>query len=209
VFAWLQDVFARVDQALLGVVVGALLTFLLGWFRDWRIECQQARSVRVMLSRDVEGNLAALRVFWGDASGAGDEEGDPDWACVLRARRLTELPMPAWGRRAWESPVPLLTRSLRAAEIRQVGAVYDGLDAVLAIRSTLSALKDDQAEESRAYRSSSGPQSIVGPPRPFDRSASALWGKFEQIVRGLLDSGNPLQGRMRFWGRFRRRRSGG
>lgn len=194
-----------------GIVIGTILGFVLNeiarWWREKRAEKKQIRAVRTMLSLEIDQNLALLRDFWSKTKDVDLPEDKPDRHNLILVRRLSESPLPLWSHKMWESQMPLLATALSEEEIKQVHRHHNKLDAITAIRTQLSTLKEERHQYSMLQHEKSkstepltrGMEQVRSHfskrklEKEFCEKASLLWEGCEQIVGDLKHLGNPLQ----------------
>jgi hypothetical protein len=179
---------------LVGVLLGVILGFLLTEFGAQRQQEQseerQRHSVRTILSLEVEENLRLLWFYWGTVKKLPD---GADGDAITRSRRLSQVPMPGWSHRAWESLVGSLAVALSAQEIRYVHIHHSRLDQITAIRAQLSDFAEKQEAKLSSLEGIRGRvESMADSSRPFDRNAAELWASCERTVGELYKRGNPL-----------------
>jgi len=84
----------------IGTMIGTILGFVLSeWAarqREKSTEKRQTRTVRTMLSLEIDQNLNLLRDFWSKVRQVDESEQDPNLARSRLARRMIELPLPHW-----------------------------------------------------------------------------------------------------------------
>jgi hypothetical protein len=176
------------------VILGVILGFGLGEFSAYRREKQVQkkliRSVRTMVSLEIEENLRLLWQFWESVRDLPD---DVDGDALVYSQMLIRAPLPGWSHTAWESQMPSLAVALAAREIRHVHIHHNRLERLTAIRAQLKACHAEQRAEWTSARDESGMvQSIAGISRVFDWNAPELWPKCESTVKELQETGNPL-----------------
>jgi hypothetical protein len=185
-------VIGKIPGVIWGVILGFSLNAIATWLQEIRAEKRQARAVRTLLSLEIDQNLEILRDFWNKMKGVDDSGQSTSKDYLRLALRLIELPLPNWSHKAWESQMSLLVRALKDQEIKQVHNFHTQLDAISGIRSTLLALNVGNREEaSPALLLQSGLANWFT--KAFEPKASQLGEECEQIVRALLDKGNPLK----------------
>ena len=107
-------------------IIGTLLGVILGFFLNQLIpskiqERKQRRSVRALLSLEIDQNLDLLRELWNKANQVKESDQNPN---LSKARRLVEMSLPLWSHKAWESQIPLLAIALSEKEIKQVHPTF-------------------------------------------------------------------------------------
>ena len=190
--------------AILGTVIGHFLSERAAKNRESRLEEKQVRSVRTLISIEIDHNLSLLKKFWKKISSEGIDEQDQERKKRILAGRLIESPIPAWSEAMWESQAPLLANALNAEEISGTHEHHAGLLAIRTIQQTLSVWDSNDRKIDIANQISGpggGAQSALAGvashsymvSNEFPRNAPSLWVEFETIVQSLIKKGNPIQ----------------
>lgn len=163
-------------------------------------EERQRDAVRLLLSLEIDHNLANLQALWTEITrnDPGKYSDDPEKqrraASRYYANALLRAPFPSWSRAVWEGLTPYLPVACSRAEIARANHVYGGLDTISAIRAQLAEMAaerpyQDVFDSPIQHR----PQYHTVYPQTFATTAPDLWERVEKIVRGLLANGNPIE----------------
>ena len=162
--------------------------------RQEEAEEEQARAIRTLLSVEIEQNINWLRDFVArvkQVDGSSREPGHLDLA-----RRLTQLPLPGWSHKMWESQLQWVKLALDDRQIGQVHLFHKQLDRITEVRAALARLESDEREGlwwTTADSADSGRAShAVSAPSKLEQSVTALWMEYERVASDLLRRGNPL-----------------
>ena len=182
--------------ALLGTVIGFVLSEWATTRRENRNEKRQAQTVRALIGLEIERNLSLLRDFWSQLKTTPLPENDAAANKRRLAQRFVELPLPEWKQRVLDSQLSFLPLAIHEKEVTQVFLFYDRLSNLQACRAQLTVLSQDKTQQQRADRQTfrGEPMPISGyvPPK-FDTNAPAIWDQCESIVAEIEAEGNPLR----------------
>ena len=186
----MTEAIVGVIGVLLGTALGFGLNEYAGRKQEARTEKMQVRSVRTIVSLEIEENLRLLWQFWRSVEALPDEA---DRDAMNFSRRLIQVPLPGWSHGAWESQLSSLAAALTAREIRQVHVHHNRLERITAIRAQLEAFAATQRDEWMSAPDAGGVvRSVAGLSRVFDWNAPELWAECERGVEELRETGNPL-----------------
>lgn len=107
---------------ILGVIVGAILGFLISQFNQWKTEEQQIKSVRKMLNIEINQNLKLLAEF---KNKANDVSSDYPNDFIIKNF------FTPYNDRVWRSQVLLLPIALNNEEINQIYVFYMEMDKII------------------------------------------------------------------------------
>lgn len=198
---------------LAGVVVGFLLSQLataVAWLITQR---RERKLVRLLLSLEIEQNLALLKGYWDNVSLPPDEpfadededEDDerdyvqtpppppkPESEVVRLTARATGIPLPPFAVKAFESQLGVLPKALTASEIKDVWRVYEELGQIRTAHSWLLELKE-AGEEKLPFPSASAAVRAQGLlSATFTEKRYGALFDLKGHVLNVLRRGNPL-----------------
>ena len=163
-------------------------------------EQRQRAAVRLLLSQEINHNLAVLRMLWADVMSEevpheviddSDPESQRDSIGQYRANQFIHAATPIWSREAWRGLTALLPLALSTEEIKQTTHLYGHLESISVLRRQLVVLAAGQP----GTRSSFDPEGELYDilhPMTFYLNAPNLWDRIEATMNELLASGNPM-----------------
>jgi hypothetical protein len=184
------DVLVGAAAAIVGGIIGGWIQGK-AWYHYERrrvadVEAEQAKTVRTLISLEVDHNLRILRDFWNSVNDVDNKERDAREAGFRLAGRLIELPAPTWSHKVWESQLGQLVQALGPELIRQVHDFHASLDRITSMREGLIALREDERQEMMS------PDRVILPALKFQRRAPLVMEQWQRLVQNILDTGNPL-----------------
>jgi hypothetical protein len=150
---------------------------------------RQRKAARLLVSLEIDHNLANLRSFWEEAASHLQDQ----YRGVPEAQRLTRVPIPTWTRVAWDGMTPLLPLTLSRAEIEQANRLYSQLEAITLIRAEIARMTAEKPYQVLAHlpgRPDPVPEMIY--PRSWSYFAPDLAERVEVTVVDLIANGNPI-----------------
>lgn len=191
---------SNIISALVGTAVGFGLSECSTLIRAWRLNRQQAQSVRILLSIEIDQNLSLLNEFWAKIKNLNDEcvHNKPE-LCV----RMIGLPLPKFSEKVLNSQLPQLTSALNPNQIEQVSQHYNSLGGISNIYAKLNELYRDTADLSnpisippvttdhdlkRNFRRQVALMSTT-----FGMNACLYWDEAQTLFTSTVTIGNPLQ----------------
>ena len=187
--------------ALVGTIVGFVLSEVATLLRARRDDKRVAASVRIMLGLEIGSNLGMVNDLWSRIEQPVPGDRSPQAQKLVQARRLVQLPVPSFSNDAYRSQLGLLPKAANAAEIARVVEIYDRLKRIEALRGEMQVLAREQEDELRAATKQeagfSGPSRLLSyfPSSPFDDRSPDLLEECTGLIMGLLEGGNPLRPR--------------
>jgi hypothetical protein len=187
---------------LLGVVIAHLLNDRTERIREERRSKEQRGSVRILISTEIEQNLAMFREYWGIVNSAEAKAKTPTSnheqvqrrdEAVYWSRRLVRHPPPRWVHRSWEALTPSLATALSVSEIEAASRIHSNLDAISAIRAELI---EPAAEQPRREKMLDAFGTDIGHwdyPQRLINMAPAAWERIEILAQQILETGNPIE----------------
>lgn len=199
IFQQAPDIARKLDKfvGVIGAISGASLGFLLSEWRQWRTGKRQAVATRTLLSLEIHQNLGLLREFCHKIHEINELEQGSELA-LLNVNRLAELSWPQWSRNAWNSLLSVLPQALKDEQaIKQVNYFYNQLDTITAICHNLSKVSSELSAMNCTImqvtpNNQADVMSHVQYSESLKKKALKQCIECEQVVRNLLDSGNPL-----------------
>lgn len=188
----------EVVYTLLGIVFGFALDEIATFLRDKRAQERQVRSVRAIVSLEIDNNLDLAKYFWSKFSQYEAESDDLSQTKRSLARIFVNQALPTWQRDAFISQMQFLPIALSEAEILQVFHFYDRLNRLEAIRTNLT---DALSEQNNAFENETSPgpagfrTAPLGyrPPQMFNEKADELWSECTSLFAQILAKGNSLR----------------
>jgi len=180
---------------IIGTILGFLLNEVSSRWREKRKRQEEEQSVRTLLAIEIDYDLKLLHEFWQELKQADKPEEDEKLREIRLARELAQSPLPSWTHRMWEGQVAYIASALNEHQIREVNAFHRRLESIAGIQRTLSDLLAEQHAYSRTTNGTLDRYGLLGPPRPFDDRAPALWSQCRRTVGETLQRGNPLAGK--------------
>ena len=190
---------------IIGILIGAVLGFFLSELgtkrREEREDNKLAKSVRMVISLEIDRNLKGLKEFWPlitQPEGSGESEETESKNKSKYAYKFATIPFPDFNRKALDSQLPSLPLALVEQEVVEVFQFYDRLLKLEEIRAQFQKKQQEHYhqffEETEpsvgGYRSAP-----VGykPPQIFNQMANEYWNECEGLVAQLFAKGNPLK----------------
>lgn len=164
-------------------------------------ERRQSKAVRLLLRLEFAHNLQTLETLWADITRRRlpddlNRINNPAQQRAeigrFRARVLIYSQEPKWSRVAWEGLTPQLPMALSVAEIEAANRVYGHLEAISTLREQLSELQSEQPFQEIFVDQFGQEHHQMHYPQNFYLSAPRLWGRIEEIVNQLHETGNPI-----------------
>jgi hypothetical protein len=180
------------ESTLAGVIAGFVLSLLGTWGLDTLRTRRQAAAVRTMIRLELARNVQALETFWNlippyvEPEKRGEDEEDfhfDIWTIRLRrAEAFVRSPLPRLSRVAWEGQVAAIPEALTGEEIERVDGFYGAIDAILAIRTTLTRAADADERKGGGLHGSANEPTV-------NEQIGKLWPRLEQTVATALEKG--------------------
>ena len=188
------DKFNDLVITLAGVLVGAVLGFVMAYLAEWLRLRRQAGEVREIVSAEVDLNLSRLKEYWGSVLGLGL------YTPAEYARIVARNVLPTFSREAFNSQMPMLSLAVHGTALRQLLDLYGKLARLGELQARLE--KFEQTERADGIRISETMRTdatVVGVDGPtyMEKRAPPLWVDFKECAEGLIDVGNPLRTRRR------------
>jgi hypothetical protein len=181
------------NPAIIGVLLGFVLSQLATSIRDLRFANKKARSIRRIIELEIEHNLGLLTFLKGKVE------------LAHKADQFTpqSILFPVWQRKGFESHLPAMPDALNENNIVEVFAFYRDLELLGDAYSRILALKTARAsaieagnEASHGSRGSTSNMFKAGEKwseaEKIHDEMLEQWESFEQLIRKVLESGNPL-----------------
>ncbi len=125
--------------AILGIIVGWILSEGSNLFWKRRSEKKQIRSTRFLIKAEIDQNIGELRRYW-DAVKPYDEHATEIEEIKRSLKRMRKFPLPKISHKLWESQMPHLTLALAEDEIKGIIKINESLDRVKSVHSELSSI---------------------------------------------------------------------
>lgn len=176
--------------ALVGVVLGFVLSELSQARKERRRTALQVRGVRLLLQQEIFLNLRRLEELWRavEAEPSRDVSKNYDAVALRHAKRLLETPISGFSRASLTSQLGNLPEALSEKEIASILEFHDDLDSLTTIRSALGRASTEQYEIWMKATEGTGVvsgASFMASPRPLDTLAPKVWPECQQIVERL------------------------
>jgi hypothetical protein len=164
-------------------------------------EEQQRNAVRLLLSLEIDHNLARVQAFWSHIWSIAlpediRSEEDPEWKRQseqrFRARLVARSPVLVFSQRVWNGQTSVLGSAIRAEEIRRTNRIYGQLDTLSGIQAQLAVMDAEQARHTTTGWRRLGEEGLPTAAVTFNEVAPSLWVETEEIVAELLANGNPI-----------------
>lgn len=192
------DIVITAIAGLVAAIVGAVVGAVGGWWlserstreREKRSDEKIGRSVRVLLSLEIDRNIRHLRDYWEGANNLANPSEHERSNDLQLARRLTLIAVPIWSREAWTSQLPHVTTALHDDEILAAHNIYRHLDEFAAYGTMLTQLAEQEAQHFE-------PGTIIPlGGSPVVSHAPTLVEKMRGLYTEVLTMGNPLKPRL-------------
>lgn len=170
-------------------MLGVVLTIAGEWWFRRKEEQQEIKSVRLIIRLEIDMNIEALKKFWVESlilpASLPDEN-----EVVRYAQKLINTRFPRFERKAIESQMHLLAKSLTEQQIIDVLKVYADLGKVEELRDKL----DEKREDIKPIVELGNPE-IVGTITgvEFCSLAQVVWPQIKDAVALLVVNGNPIK----------------
>lgn len=179
-----------------GTVLGYRLNEHNSRRREEETEEEQARAIRTLLSVEIEQNIAWLRDFVSRVKQPDGADSGKETTPLDVARRLTQMPMPGWSHKMWESQLQWVKLALDDKQISQVHLFHKQLDRIGEIRTSLTRLETEERDDlwwepTGASGVGLGVRAHAAPSR-LEQSVTALVLEYERVATDLIRRGNPL-----------------
>jgi hypothetical protein len=176
---------------LIGVVIGVLIGWGLCEITKRRQEEQNVNrlieSVRELIGIEIEKNIAWVEGYWEHVMPPGSEDiagRDFDAEVFRLVSRATDITLPTFSHRLWESQMSHLPTALNEKEMKGLIDFYEKLGEIQFVYSELLKLKYEDT---------------ISLDPGFDRTKkierSSLFSDLKGAVEALLKSGNPIADR--------------
>jgi hypothetical protein len=198
----------------LGVFIGYTLNERSTRERDQRVAGERNRSVRILLHREIEENLAALRSYLDTARTGRDGiglKGLPGEQALQLRRLLIDQPLQL-SKVCWESLLSSAPQALTSPQVQQTFQFYAELAAIPLKRDKLASLLDallNQRYDEWAAQSNATQQPLHQTPflgAPGTQVPASLgsaidqfvgrdtgeWTRYRRAVEELIARGNPI-----------------
>jgi len=180
--------------AIIGLA-GVIIGFLLNGINTWYSKRNQIKSIRILISNEIDANLRMLSILWNKMNKADDKGNKADNKIVL-ARRFVSLPFPFWKQIMWYEQASILALALNENEIKKIQDIYNDLDTLKSIHSHLL-MYSEKDEENSGKSTDLGfgdiKFSINHSSNLFENESLDFWDEFEKTTLKLLKEGNPLE----------------
>ena len=179
--------------SLIGVVVGFFLSQLANYMRDSSIKKRERRSIRNLLSMELEQNLNLLKDYWHDVSLEPDEDESDENHTVRLVRRSKEIPYPPLLSDAWRSHIGRLSEVLDENELKDVWQQYEIARFLpILLERLINAEPDDESREFGYARASRALREQGLTTATFRSEGAALMMEYKTLISKSIKLGNPL-----------------
>jgi hypothetical protein len=127
-----ETLYAAVTGAVIGAA-GGLVVWLLSWAWLRYTELRMRKRIRIMVSIELDENLAALRAFLFAAQNQVTLPNSP-LAQMQRRGQFATSPLPAWKHTIWAGLLASIPLALKEQEIREVHQFHFDLDELTRLR---------------------------------------------------------------------------
>lgn len=201
---------------IIGLFIGFILTETGNWIHEKSKEKKQSKSVRTIISLEIEQNLSLLKDFWSKLKPIVQEKQKNNIDNELEeaerkkliasefSNKFIEMPKLNWNHKFVDSQLSFMSLAFNKDEINKIMNFHSKLDAIAEIQKKLSFIKNKADEKGYTRASQIKSADIVGPlvasytsNSTFIKKAPELWGECERIVLEVLDKGNPLNKKQR------------
>jgi len=186
---------------IVGVIVGFLLSQtagLISWFLSTR---QEKKLVRLLVSLEIDQNLALLGDYWHNVALPSDDDEDEEEQKPREketesdrlARRAVLIPLPVLSDTAFTSQLGALPKALNETEIRAAWRIYEELAQVRALHAWLVHVAGTPASKADSFPSASRAIRSEGllSATFVTKKAGAIF-DLKTTIQLLLSLGNPL-----------------
>ena len=189
-------------EGMIGTLIGTILGFFLSeWStlrKEERTEKKQAKSIKMMISLEIDCNLKALHEFWLEVNQTNNQDKDINAQKRIKAGRFVRSTSFLLSREVLDSHLSVISIALQEQESVQVIQFYDRIRRLEAIRSSLF-ITLEKDEEEFLKETTPGPAGFrmaslgYRPFQTFTHRAEELWNECESIVAQIFAKGNPLK----------------
>ena len=187
-----------VIYTLVGIVFGFSLDWIATYLRERRVKEQQIRSVRAIISLEIDQNLDVVKSFWSKLNQYDSLKNNLSQNKRELAQIFVKSHLSVWQRNVFVSQMYFLPTALSEAEIIQVFHFYDRLNMLDAIRTNLTSAFSEQEnifmeETSPAEAGYRSAPLGYSPPQMFNEKADELWNECRNLFAQTIARGNPLR----------------
>ncbi|PZV18098.1 MAG: hypothetical protein DCF22_02305 [Leptolyngbya sp.] len=188
-YEWSKS-YLSANPAIIGVLVGFILSQLAIFTRDWAINRKKEKSVRNILELEISHNLILLNTFRNKVKLANRNK-----------LILDSFPFSNWQHKVLEScllEIPNVLNSERILEVfafyKDLGVLTDSYSILLELKSASeAAIKDgNEASHSEGDWKTLKAQEKWSEEKRIRNKFLAEWEDFEKFMDKLLENGNPL-----------------
>jgi hypothetical protein len=182
-------------QGLIGVIAGILLAEGFRWLREERRRKEERVAVRLLISLEIDDDLAALDVLASQLSEAEKviRETDPELPRYGLACGFLDMPVPAWSRHMWDSQTAKITGALAPQEIKSIHALHSDFDAFLSIRASMAGAQQQAIQTMGGLRESGRRFDELDALRKHKSKVAALMAEVQIVIDQIKEIGNPIE----------------
>lgn len=204
-----QDYFTALITAI-ATLAAAFIAFLLNERKNQKNKNEQIKSVKTLISIEIDKNLEMLSELWENINPdensnkvylfeSGYKSGilsvyDNNEKKVIIADRLIKSRLPIWMNDAWKSQYYFLPIAFNEGDIKIINDFYNGLYTINSIYDSILAIRKKEDNEDQSIIENGHVDGVDSSTYNslFYYEARFDGDKFEKIVRKLLKNGNPL-----------------
>ena len=185
----------EIFAAVVGVILGFLLSEIAQWLRASRADAKDIQSARAFIALEIQHNLSVLAEI--KQSVIGDNPDQENNALLHRCYRFVSLPFPEFHDRAFLTQMSIISSSLDAQTATSLLRHYDKINTLTSLRQKMEEAKSRQ---DHAWLVASGGRNSVrcddfgsGPSIPFDQSINSFWKQLDLLLTDIGQNGNPMK----------------
>lgn len=142
--------------SVIGTLVGAYFGYVLNETaikkKEEKDERRQIKSVRSLISLEIDQNLKSLEDLWNRVNEDNIKEKDNEnlnstYIKINLSRKLIGFPLPNWKHKMWEDQTALLAISLSEEKIKKIYNIHSSLDDLKSIHNKLLNLRYEEKEQ--------------------------------------------------------------
>lgn len=175
---------------IIGVIIGVLLDEIFIGVREKRKEKKQSKSVRTLISLEIDQNLSSLTEFWNKLTNGISSLAFRD--------QFVKMSIPNWSHNVWKSQTSFMPTALNEDEIKEIWNFHNQLNSITDIHTMLSYMKNKTEKDGVYVGTWPTPQELVARTLStsysrFRGDAGIIWAECESVINKLLNHGNPLR----------------
>jgi hypothetical protein len=182
--------------ALLGTILGFVLSEISQFIRDNRTESRKEKALRKILKSEFEFNLLNIRKYKAEIDKIIVDEIDPKIMRIKKARRIIDILFPGIRNIVFEGQLENIATLLHKDEVERSLSFHELLRIEESFRNEFHKSYKQQKDEWDLASGGSGMVSIdrsFGLTHKLDKSAIENWDEYYGILCRIIESGNPIR----------------